>query len=145
MLPVRPLLYCHLLILTWVIAWTTTVPLFHIHIPDATDRWSTLHSGGAHTVFTPDLPGEFAHPFHDSQQGHSSHLSRRVVNSPECAIAVLDGPENRKTKAPHLLDAPFRFPDTPLEPREVVGFADKYRRLQPSQGFPASRAPPTHI
>src|SRR5215510_3544676 len=82
----QTLLRRRLVILTWLIAWLSTVPLFHIHIPDTTDRWSRLQSGGAHTVFTPDLPGEFSHPVHDP----FGHLSQRGVNSPELRIAVFN-------------------------------------------------------
>jgi len=90
MLPLRKLLSWRLLILAWLIAWITTIPLFHIHIPDPTDRWSALQSAGAHTVLTPDLPGEFSPPFHDNQAGHSGHLSQRSINSPELGIALID-------------------------------------------------------
>ena len=139
---VQTLLQCRLLILAWLTIWITALPLFHIHVPDTTDRWSALQSGGAHTVFTPDLPGEFSHPFHDSQQGHSGHLSNRAVNSPEIGIAILDDPDERKGKTLHVLGAPFRLPDTPLGLSNVVAIAEKYHRLQPSLTFPASRAPP---
>jgi hypothetical protein len=122
--------------------WITALPFFHIHVPDTTDRWSALKSGGAHTVFTPDLPGEFSHPFHDSQQRHSSHLSNRAVNSPEIGIAIFDDPDDRKGKTLQVLGAPFRFPDTPLGLSNVVAIAEKSRRTQLSQTFPASRAPP---
>ena len=47
----------HLLTLVWVIIWIATVPLFHTHLPDASDL--TSPQGLAHTVFSPDLPGEF--------------------------------------------------------------------------------------
>src|SRR5262249_4351939 len=55
-----------LLIVAWLTAWIATVPLFHIHLPDTTDGWSILQSGGAHTVLTPDLPGEYTPPYLDS-------------------------------------------------------------------------------
>ena len=47
-----------LLILAWVIIWVTTIPLFHTHLPDINDG-PTSRQGLAHTVFSPDLPGEF--------------------------------------------------------------------------------------
>src|SRR5215468_436453 len=102
--PVQTLLSLRLVLLAWLITWITAVPLFHVHIPDTTDRWSALQSGGAHTVFTPDLPGEFFHPLYDSQQGHSSHLSHRIVHSPELGIAVFDEPDDRKAKALNYLE-----------------------------------------
>src|SRR5262245_49106598 len=73
-----------LLVLAWLIGWITAVPLYYVvHIPDTTDPWSALHSGGAHTVFTPDIAGEFSHPLKESPQTDSAHLSPRSVNSPE--------------------------------------------------------------
>src|SRR5690242_15664131 len=51
----------HLLTLVWVITWVATVPLFHTHLPDVNDGRAS-HHGLAHTVFSPDLPGEFSRP-----------------------------------------------------------------------------------
>jgi len=84
-----------LLILLWLIVWITTVPLFHLHLPDLTDRWSKLHSGGAHTVLTPDLPGEYAPSDHDADREHSPHLAPRVVNSPELNLVLFGGKTNK--------------------------------------------------
>ena len=84
-----------LLILLWLIVWITTVPLFHLHLPDLTDRWSTLHSGGAHTVLTPDLPGEYAPSDHDAHPEHSAHFAPRVVNSPELNLVLFGGKTNK--------------------------------------------------
>ncbi len=81
------------LILIWLTVWLSAVPLSHIHIPDTTDDWSVLHSGGAHTVFTPDLPGEFSCSDHDNVV----HLSRRVMNSSELGFARLNNlPKDRQ-------------------------------------------------
>jgi hypothetical protein len=53
-----------------------------------------------------------------------------------------DDPDDRKGKTLQVLGAPFRFPDTPLGLSNVVAIAEKSRRTQLSQTFPASRAPP---
>jgi len=140
--PMQTLLRWRLLILAWLAIWLTTLPLFHTHVPDTTDRWSALQSGGAHTVFTPDLPGEFSHPFHDSQQGHSSHLANRAVNSPEMGIAIFDDPDDRKIKALHVLSVPTRLSDTALRSMGVCGSPQKYHELQIFQALTGSRAPP---
>ena len=131
-----------LVIFAWLSIWVTTLPLFHIHVPDTTDRWSAIQSGGAHTVFTQDLPGEFSHPFHDTQKGHSRHLSNRVVNSPEIGIAIFDDPDDRKVKALQLLGALFRLLDTALQPRVVWASPEKCHQIQLFQAFSGSRAPP---
>ena len=140
--PIQLIKRRRLMVVAWLITWITTVPLFHIHVPDATDRWSALQSGGAHTVLTPDLPGEFFHPFHDSQQGHTSHLSNRTVNSPEIGMAILDDPDERKVKALHVLDAQSNLSDRSLQSRDVWASPDQFHQLQLFQEFPGSRAPP---
>ena len=125
--PVRAIVRWRLLVLAWLIPWIITVPLFHLHLPDTTDRWSALNSGGAHTVLTPDLPGEFARPCHNTHEGHSARLSPRLVNSPELGIAVFyEQSENRKTTTVSIVYAPSQCLDLAL-----------LRRI-----FSASRAPP---
>lgn len=136
--PVYILLRWRILTAAWLIIWVTTLPLFHIHVPDTTDRWSALQSGGAHTVFTRDLPGEFSHPFHD----HFGHLSQRVVNSPELGFALFnDKSEDQKAKQLCALYAPGCVPNTLLSswPFECSG---TYRGPPQSHAFPAFRAPP---
>src|SRR5262249_21370253 len=66
-------------LVSWLLLWTTTLPLFHIHL----DR---EHSRGLpHTVMTPSLPGEFDIAVHatptDLENWHPSY--------PEMALAVL--------------------------------------------------------
>jgi len=125
--PGRASVRWRLLILAWLIPWITTVPLFHLHLPDTPDRWSALNSGGAHTVFTPDLPGEFARPCHNPHEGHSARLSPRLVNSPELGLVVFyEQSENRKANIVSIVNAPSQFLDLAL-PRRI---------------FSASRAPP---
>src|SRR5262245_19649921 len=141
--PLRILLSWRLLILAWLIAWITSIPLFHIHIPDTTDRWSALQSGGAHTVLTPDLPGEFSPPIHHNQQGHSGHLSQRGVNSPELGIALFDEKsDNREAKMRSILSLPYRFADAPLLPSVLFEVPWPHWKPHLSQAFSAARAPP---
>ena len=131
-----------LLVGVWLVAWIITIPLFHIHIPDTTDRWSLLQSGGAHTVLTPDLPGEYARPCHDSDHRHSSHVSQRVVNSPELGFALFNERLDGKAKAFNVLVASYRFPDTPIRPTASPESPDRYTPLPIFEQFAASRAPP---
>lgn len=138
MLAMHTLSRWRLLIAAWVIIWVTTVPLFHIHVPDTTDRWSALQSGGAHTVFTKDLPGEFFHPYHD----HAGHLSKRVVNSPELGFAIFnDKSEDQKAKQLCVLYAPACAPDTLLS-SWPFGCSGTYRGPPQSHAVPAFRGPP---
>ena len=133
-----------LLLKAWLNAWVATLTLFHIHIPDTTDEWSALKSGGAHTIFTPDLPGEYSHTFLDRQhqQQHSSHFSERGVNSPEFGIAALDETDDRKGKGVYEFGVPYEFPDIPLQPGLVFAVRVDFRPFQSFQLFIAARAPP---
>src|SRR5215472_17982889 len=134
--PIQSLSLRRLLIVAWLIAWMSTVPLFHIHIPDSTDRWSVLQSGGAHTVFTPDLPGEFSRPFSDS----SRSLAKRGVNSPELGIALLV--EKSKATELTILRTPSHVLNSPLLTSLVLEAPEQHRTLRLSQAVLAPRAPP---
>ena len=128
-----------LLIVAWLIAWITAVPLFHVHVPDNTDRWSALESGGPHTVFTHDLAGEFSHPFHD----HFGHLSQRAVNSPELGFAVFNNKaDDENAKQLYIWSESCKVPSALLLgwPFEC---SSTYRGPPPSHAFPALRAPPS--
>lgn len=142
--PVQILSQRHLLVSAWLIFWILTVPLFHIHFPDTTDRWSVLHSSGAHTVFTPDLPGEFSPPFHDSHGRASSQIAPRGVNSPELGIAIFDD-KSKKWKNQQVLDAHFRFRHTLLHPNTVIPSPRKHQTLHLFHFFSAPRAPPSMV
>jgi hypothetical protein len=104
-LPMRPvgrkITPLSLLIVAWLIAWVTTVPLFHTHLPDITEGPATLHGGLAHTVFSPDLPGEFSRSYNVTHQDHDVHLSNRVSNSPELGIVLLENDEAKHRKVGH--------------------------------------------
>src|SRR5262245_55482272 len=141
MSPVHPISWARILILVWLAIWVSTLPLFHVHVPDSTDNWSILQSGGAYTVFSPDLPGEYSHRFHNKQQRHSSHVSKRAVNSPEMGITTLSEPDDRKVKALHVLGAQSIFQATLLQSRDVLASPEKFHQLHLFQ-FLSSRAPP---
>ena len=100
-----------LLILAWLIAWISTVPLFHIHIPDTSDRWSALQSGGVHTVLTPDLPGEYAPPSQDRLRESAAQIGVRATNSPELGFTLI-GEQTKNVDALAILHSvtPFRAP-----------------------------------
>ena len=139
--PVQEFLRSRLLVLAWVIAWVTTVPLFHTHLPDTTDRWSSLQSFGAHTVFTPDLPGEFSCP-HD----HFAHLSKRVSNSPELGFVLsTDDSKSRKMGQLSVLGVVCCLPNRPILSNSAIESRATHRRLllfSPPQG---PRAPPSVV
>ena len=141
--PVQTLLSLRLVLLAWLITWITSVPLYHVHIPDTTDRWSAVHSGGAHTVFTPDLPGEFSCPLKQSQEANSAHLSQRIVNSAELGIALLD--EKSRANELNSLGTAYHFLEDPLLPSVVFALPEDHWKLRLSPACLASRAPPRNI
>ena len=64
MLPNQPL-WPHILLRVWITIWMLAVPFFHVH-PETDHHHGEAghtHGGTVHTVFSPDLDGEFAsHP-----------------------------------------------------------------------------------
>lgn len=51
----------HIMLRAWIIIWMLAVPLFHVH-PEADHHHGEaghIHGGTVHTVFSPDLDGEF--------------------------------------------------------------------------------------
>jgi len=137
---VQTLVSLRLVLLAWLITWITSVPLYHVHIPDTTDRWSALHSGGVHTVFTPDLPVEFSCPLKQSREARSAHLSQRIVHSPELGIALLD--EKSRTNELNSLGTAYHFLENPLVRSLVCALPEDHRTVRLAPACFASRAPP---
>jgi hypothetical protein len=130
--------FLNLLSVAWLITWITTVPLFHIHLPDTTDRWSALQSRGIHTVFTPALPGEFFLPF----DNHVDHLSQRAVNSPELGFTLFSTTDEDQTgEQLSLFGAYDHFSDALLQSRRFE-FSRTCCGSTFSHALPAFRAPP---
>lgn len=56
----------HIMLRAWIMIWMLAVPLFHVH-PEADQHHGEaghIHGGTVHTVFSPDLDGEFSSPRH---------------------------------------------------------------------------------
>jgi hypothetical protein len=124
-MPMRPFRHkitpSSFLIIAWLILWVTTVPLFHTHLPDTTDAPASMQGGLAHTVFSPDLPGEFSRSYNVTHQQHFFHLSNRVSNSPELSLALLDDDEKyRKIGQPSVLTALCDVPTSSLVPHSTI-------------------------
>jgi hypothetical protein len=103
------------MILMWLISWVLAVPLFHVHLPDAKDGPVSLHSGLAHTVFSPDLPGEFSQfSLSRDQRSDFLDLSQRSLNYPELGFAVLNDnlSQDPKVGKRTALGSHSRLPDT---------------------------------
>ena len=121
----------HALIVAWLITWVSTVPLFHIHIPDPTDRWPVFQIGEVHTVLAPDLPGEFSLPSHDSQRESSAQIGARTINSPELGFTLI-GEHVKNGDALAIMDSLTSF-------RAPLLFHESALSLT------ASRAPPRFV
>ena len=70
-----------LFVLPWLVTWVLTIPLFHVHALDAQESRFRTQAVLLHTVFSPDLPGEYAprtvanqSRMPENQQALSSHF-----------------------------------------------------------------------
>jgi hypothetical protein len=143
---VQKITLSRLLILAWLMTWVTTVPLFHTHLPDTTDGPASLQGGLAHTVFSPDLPGEFSRSYNVTRQEHFFHVSNRVSNTPEVGIALLnDYSKNRRMGQPSILGVHCRLPNRPLLPNSAIESRAIYRSSLLFVGPQGPRAPPSFV
>jgi hypothetical protein len=130
-----------LLVLVWVITWVSTVPLFHAHLPDINDGPASRHRGLAHTVFSPDLPGEFS-----CSHDNLARVSNRASNSPELGFVLsTEDSKSRKVGQPGVLGVLCCLPNRPFLSNSAIESRAIHRRLVllvPSQG---PRAPPSII
>jgi len=134
------------LIFAWLILWVTTVPLFHTHLPDTSGGPTSLQGGLAHTVFSPDLPGEFSRSYNVTHQPRFFHLSNRVSNSPELGLVLLDDDDkHRKIGQPSVLAVLRCVPTSPLVPRSTIGSAAILSRLLLFVAPLGPRPPPSVI
>ena len=72
-----------LLLIGWASVWFTALPLFHTHLPGAFQQ----RLGLPHTVFSPDLPGEYW-AFSHHTASDESQLSVLVFSSPELGFVA---------------------------------------------------------
>jgi hypothetical protein len=81
------------LLIGWASVWIAALPLFHTHLPSIFQQ----PVGVPHTVFSPDLPGEFW-AFNHQTAPDESDLSVLVMNSPELDfVASLEEDGKRKS------------------------------------------------
>lgn len=138
---VQKIIPSRLLILAWVITWITAVPLFHTHLPDITYGPASLQGGLAHTVFSPDLPGEFSCP-HD----HFAHVSSRVFNSPELGFVLsTEDSKSRKVGERSVLGVLCCFPNRPFPTNSAIESRATHRRLLLLSASQGPRAPPSVV
>ena len=140
----QPHLAARFFILAWTIIWVTTVPLFHTHLPDVSDR-AISQTGVAHTVFSPDLPGEFFR-FSPAHQDPFAHLSNRASNSPELGFVLSSGdPKDREVGPPGLIGFLCRPPDRPCLRKSVIEWSVVHHRPLVFAAPQGPRAPPAVV
>ena len=134
-----------LLVAVWVITWVTTLPLFHIHLPDV--FYSQACQGGVpHTVFSPDLPGEFSRFSNTNHQDHFAHLSSRVLNSPELDFVISSEPsKDREVKQRSVLGVLCCLPHQPFLPTAAIESRTIHGKLLVVAGPQGPRAPPSVV
>ena len=136
--------------LVWLILWVTTTPLFHIHVPDVTNDAGWISTGLAHTVFSADLPGEYARSFNMARVTHNQrvpfHISQHVANYPEMGIALLSDSDDRRTVRSPLSSTRASITTVELLTPYAIRLRDPDRFSRPCEAFASltSRAPP-HI
>ena len=130
----------------WIIVWILAVPLFHIH-PDADHRHGQadhVHSGTVHTVFSPDLDGEF-----DIQKrppaGFSKHPAH-AADYAELGFSFVSDSTDRNLHKPILTASVSVTPPTALEWHPASGARTDATLSYPltllTRDIP-SRAPPS--
>lgn len=141
----------------WGIVWMLAVPLIHIH-PEADPHHGEIghiHGGTVHTVFSPDLDGEFADHRAASGFGRSSaHAMAVADHSPhaedytELGFSFLSDSTDRKLPKPQFAPAvvmtsgtlPILAPSAP-----VARTAACPPLLRPPAHTVPSRAPPVSL
>ena len=128
-------------VLVWVIAWTTTVPLFHIHLPDISESLVS-QAGVAHTVFSPDLPDEFSG--FSNHQNHDTHLSKKVLNSPELGFTLSSTySKDREVAQPSALPVNYCLLTSPSWPTAALELPALPKQLLVFGAPQSPRAPPS--
>jgi len=139
MIPIR------LSILAWMIIWITTVPLFHTHLPDIS-AGPIAQGGLAHTVFSPDLPGEFSRASNASREDHFAHMSNRVSNRPELDFVLsFESSKDRERGHPTVLGVLCCLPDRPLPSVSTIEASTPHRQLVICTAPQAPRGPPSLV
>ena len=93
--------FSHLFAIPWMLTWVLILPLFHIHILDAQEDLSQSQAFLPHTVFSADLPGEYAPRAEVDQRGMPGNqraLSSHFLQYSEMAIGLFREYNDAKQK-----------------------------------------------
>jgi hypothetical protein len=123
-----------ILVLLWLVTWILAAPLFHIHALDVQENRSLTQVILPHTVFSPDLPGEYAARTAAHRQATSDNehaLSSRFLHYSEIALGLLgeDSAEQKIGTQPLLLLA-------------YLYTLDRFQRESVSHAMSALMSPP---
>ena len=128
----------------WPITWLTAVPLFHIHLPDISNR-QAAQVGVAHTVFSPDLPGEFSSFSNAKPEDPFPQLSHWVFNSQELGFVLSEGSKDREKGNPLALGVRGSLPGQPFMPSSAIESRRRQRQRLPVAILQCPRAPPSVV
>ena len=135
-----------ILFLPWMVTWVLIAPLFHIHTLDAQEN----HSGSAitltHTVFTPDLPGEYAVQSSVDQsepKNHQGAWSTHFLHYSEEALSLFSKAPSRQYAHGFVSQAHFLPPTDVLLIGQYVISDTPLLPLFLQQSSVSLRAPPS--
>lgn len=114
--------WTHISVFVWLSVWMVLIPLFHVH-PEGDHLYGTaghVHGGIVHSVFSPDLDGEYDNHHHTTDGfGHSSPEHDGLLAHPA------HGTEFAEITFPFLIDSPDRKLPKPIGSKLlVVDFAE---------------------
>jgi hypothetical protein len=130
------------LLIGWASVWITALPLFHTHLPGVFQQ----RVGLAHTVFSPDLPGEYR-AFSHTTAHDETELSVLTSNSPELGFVASfeeDGKRNLLYERNALLFGIFT-PPTRLASQRVQELPIIVPKTRWSPDTHGLRAPPAPV
>ena len=111
------------LLLPWLVMWVLTVPLFHIHTLDEQESPSLTPQVLTHTVYSPDLPGEYtprlaAHRGGTQEDPHA--IAKHFPHYYEIGISVFGEDDDTKRKIGSSPIHEARFSSLRRSPLDIV-------------------------
>ena len=135
-----------LIVSSWLVLWVLIAPLFHLHTLGLQESRSLFQPLLTHTVFSPDLPGEYTprNVVHRGPVKHRHDLSTKVPNYSEIEISLFSEAKNKKkSEIGTTVSASFSlledFPPTNVQ-KAILDFTSPRVFLLVSSAL--SRAPP---
>lgn len=133
-------------VVAWAVLWLIALPLVHVHPDGAHDHGAAghVHGGTAHTVFSPDLPHEYAaHHEASAALAAITHADEHPSSSEVGFVLAVTGDRSPgKAACPDQTVHAGEVP--PPRPAGAVCFDPSFRSPRPLPVFPSAppRAPP---